>query len=131
MIQAPPLRVLIVDDEAIVRRTLGRTLERFGYRVREAASGATALQALREEPADLLLTDLHMPDMDGVQLLIAARAMLPALRIFAMSGDPDAIAMLQQSGLGIGVVTLAKPFRMTELLDVLADAGPDRRSDPA
>jgi hypothetical protein len=57
--------------------------------------------------------------------------MLPALRIFAMSGDPDAIAMLQQSGLGIGVVTLAKPFRMTELLDVLADAGPDRRSDPA
>lgn len=125
------LSILVVDDELTVRRALGRTLERAGYRVREAASGATALQALREEPADVLITDLYMPGMDGAQLLHAARALQPGLRLFAMSGDSHALEHLHHSGLGREVVLLAKPFSMSELLGALAAGGEERRSGQA
>ena len=67
-------RILVVDDEAKMRRLLEIMLVKMGYEVLQAANGREALQHLRNEPADFVITDLRMPEMDGVELLRALRA---------------------------------------------------------
>src|SRR5436190_22216781 len=82
-VSAPAARLLIVDDEAAHMRALCDTLEREGYVTRGFTSGREALEALREQSFDLLLTDLQMPEIDGITLLRACRgsiATFPASR---------------------------------------------------
>jgi CheY-like chemotaxis protein len=69
--------ILVVDDEESNRLTLKRILGREGYEVQQAASGREAMEALRERPVDVVLTDLKMPGMTGIDLLKAARALDP------------------------------------------------------
>ncbi|WP_163616481.1 response regulator, partial [Klebsiella pneumoniae] len=65
----PPATVLIVDDDAAVRTVLGALLTRGGSRVRQATNGKEALDILGDEPVDLVVTDLRMPKMGGMELL--------------------------------------------------------------
>lgn len=109
--------VLLVDDEHAIVEALGELLAWDGYAVRSAPDGKAGLEALRASPADVVMLDLMMPGMDGLQVTAALRAD-PALRhvgIVLMSAapipersDPDWDA------------TLHKPFGLTELREVLA-----------
>lgn len=77
--------ILIVDDELLVRRVLGDALVRVGYKVEQAANGQAALERLRQEGIDLLLLDLFLGDLDGVQVLQEARKLWPMLPIVMLT----------------------------------------------
>jgi two-component system nitrogen regulation response regulator NtrX len=78
--------ILIVDDEPAILNTLTRILEDEGYQVAVAKSGAEALKAIRAEPPDLVLLDIWMPEMDGLETLKRAREQAPNLLVMMMSG---------------------------------------------
>jgi sigma-B regulation protein RsbU (phosphoserine phosphatase) len=80
------LQVLVVDDEDSVRKVLVIFLKRLGYACREAVDGADALDQLRSSPAALVLCDLRMPRMDGLEFLAAVREEFPQLPVIVMSG---------------------------------------------
>ena len=83
-----PLRpVLIVDDELAVRRALGTVLENAGYTVFSAASGRAALDLLREKPVELVITDHHMPEMCGIDLLKLVRVRHPHVVRIILTAD--------------------------------------------
>lgn len=79
-------RILLVDDEANIRLTLSAMLQRVGFEVASADSGAEAVTLLEQQAFDLLLVDLKMPGMDGMQVVAAARARQPDLAIIVLTG---------------------------------------------
>jgi CheY-like chemotaxis protein len=80
------LRVLIVDDDALLRMSLLHTLTHAGHKVRSADSGLAALAEIGREIPDLLLSDLNMPGLSGFELLSVVRRRFPAIQVIAMSG---------------------------------------------
>ncbi len=108
-----PVTVLVVDDEAAVRRVLVRALQVQGYAVREAGSGREALEELAREGVDLVISDIHMPGMDGLALLAEVRARYPDMGVMmntAVSDVRTAVQCLQQGALDY----IAKPFQVEE-----------------
>ena len=75
-----PEQILVVDDEANIRMMVRTTLESEGYTVREAANGLAALESLRDAPADLMILDLNMPELDGMAVLQELQSLAPADR---------------------------------------------------
>ena len=119
--ERPTLRILLVDDEKTVRAPLARLLARAGYDVVETSSGEEALDLLRDARVDLLITDLFMREMGGLELIVNARAMAPRLRIILMSGEtPDRVAALAGPVALSQVVTLFKPFTTDTLMHAVA-----------
>ncbi|MDE2349828.1 MAG: response regulator [Gammaproteobacteria bacterium] len=126
--------VMIVDDETDVRDAIRRVLERAGYAVRSADNGAQALDALESRGADLVITDIIMPVMDGVEAIQAIRARHPRTRIVAISGggnfgvaeyQPEAItttAYLAAAGQAGADALLTKPFDSAEILGAVRRA---------
>src|SRR5688572_543160 len=114
-------RILIVDDEIAQMQALCTTLADHGYITVGCSSGAAALQALRETEFDLLLTDLTMPEMDGIALLRAAVAVTPDLVGIIMTGAGTIASAVEamQSG---AIDYILKPFRLGDILPVMARA---------
>ncbi len=114
-------RILIVDDEIAQMRALCETLSDRGFFTVGFASGAEALRALRSQPFELLLTDLSMPDMDGLSLLRQAREFDPALVGVLMTGHGtiDTAVEAMKSG---ALDYVLKPFKLRLLLPVLERA---------
>ncbi len=111
----PEARILVVDDEAAQRDILGGFLRKQGYEVREAASGPNALALLRGEPVDLVLTDVRMPGMSGLDVLREARAMnpeLPVVVLTAYGSIADAVAAMRDGAADY----LTKPVDLDALL---------------
>jgi CheY-like chemotaxis protein len=79
-------QILVVDDDVIVRETITRILEGQGFRVVSADNGNQALGIFRAKRPDLVLTDIIMPDREGIETIIIIRKEQPAARIIAMSG---------------------------------------------
>ena len=79
-------RVLVVDDDDTVRETLAAQLEDLNLEVLVASSGAEAIALLAQQPVDALVTDLSMPDMNGVTTIEKARALYPDLPCFLLTG---------------------------------------------
>jgi len=77
--------LLVVDDELGMRQFLTHLLQREGHSVRVAESGVRAMELLREEPADLIISDVKMPDMGGIELLRAVRELLPETEVIMMT----------------------------------------------
>lgn len=77
--------ILVVDDEAVVRRVLGDALTQAGYRVRTVASAEAALAAMADEPADLVLLDLQLGDADGVEVMQAVRERWPETQLIVLT----------------------------------------------
>jgi two-component system response regulator PilR (NtrC family) len=107
--------ILIVDDEEIIRESLSFILTKEGYRVREAANGRIALEILREDSVDLVLTDLEMPEMKGIELLEQVTRFSPetlVVIITAYGSIDTAIAALRKGA----VDYILKPVEFDELL---------------
>src|SRR5512140_426960 len=107
--------ILIVDDEEIIRESLSFILTKEGYRVREAANGRIALEILREDTIDLVLTDLEMPEMKGIELLEQVTRYSPetlVVIITAYGSIDTAIAALRKGA----VDYILKPVEFDELL---------------
>jgi putative two-component system response regulator len=109
------VRIVVVDDMPIVRVTLLRILEKEGYLCREAADGQEALDLLQEEPAELLLSDIHMPGMGGIDLVRALQPRIPEPSIIMVSSAEETETALECIQLGaFGYVH--KPFQPREIL---------------
>lgn len=116
------LSVLVVDDEDDVRRGIERLVRATGAAVRSAASGDAALAALADAPADLIVTDVRMPGISGLDLLREARARRPDVEVIVISGFGTielAVSCLQAGAAHF----LAKPFDNAALLDVVERVG--------
>jgi DNA-binding response OmpR family regulator len=112
--------ILIVDDEPNVRLMLRTTLESSGYEVREAADGSGALGHLRASPCDLVVLDLRMPRMDGMETLRRLRAegdCTPVVMLTAHGSIPDAVAAMKLGAIDF----LTKPITPQALREVVAD----------
>jgi PAS domain S-box-containing protein len=121
---ARPCKVLVVDDEALVRAQLRRTLELRGYAVEEAADGRSALAALapgREAPPDVVVLDMTMPDLDGAEVLVRARAAGSRVPIVISSGYLD-MAVERRLPRGEFQGFLAKPYGATDLVNAIERA---------
>jgi signal transduction histidine kinase len=114
-------RLLIVDDEAPHMRALCDTLQEEGYITRGFTAGQDAAAALREEPFDLLLTDLMMPQLDGITLLQACREIDPDLACVVMTGHGTISTAVDALKSGAYDYVL-KPFKVNSILPVLARA---------
>ena len=115
------LKVLIADDEIIIADTLGLILRQGGYECRVAYSGRAALeQSLDFKPA-LLISDVMMPDMNGVEVAIRVRELLPSCEILLLTGQAAAVDMMERArAAGHGFEILNKPIHPDELLRCVA-----------
>ena len=114
-------RVLVVDDDAGVRYTLREILESSGFEVGEAPDGEAALERLAAAPADLVITDLRMPSLDGMGLLARLQAQSPAPRVVVITAhgsERQAVAAMKAGAIDY----FRKPFEMEELLAVVRRA---------
>lgn len=114
--------ILVVDDEPLVRELIRTALEAVGHTVDEAENGLIALECLDRRSFDLVITDIMMPEKEGIETMREIRKRCPNTRILAISGGGRAggTAYLSlASKLGADEV-LGKPFRTAQLLDVVA-----------
>jgi CheY-like chemotaxis protein len=114
---APPI-VLVADDDEAVRRLLARLLSKAGYRVLESSNGKDATRQVIAERVDLVITDLVMPEQEGIETVIQLRKLLPDLGIVAISGA-FAGGMLDAARLLGADATLPKPISADQLLDTV------------
>ena len=118
--------VLVIDDEEIMREILETLLSREGYTVRVAASGREGLELARSVPFDAVITDLMMPEMDGLQVLDAVRTAdddLPVIMITAFASMETAVSAMKKGAFDY----ITKPFKNDEVLVVLNNAVERRR----
>ncbi len=111
----PAIRVLIVDDEAAIRRALRPPLAELGFQVSEASRGEEALQLLHSTPVDVVLLDINMPGIGGIETLRRIRALaprLPVLMVTVRDGEEEKVEALE---LGADDY-VTKPFSIRELI---------------
>jgi DNA-binding NtrC family response regulator len=116
-------RILIIDDESQIRSMLRLMLERVGYDVIEAADGMEGIKQYRDNPADLIITDLIMPNKDGIGTIIELKKEFPQVKIIAMSGGgvnrPEGYL---DGAKKLGATrTLTKPIDRDEMLNAVRE----------
>ncbi len=116
-------RILLIDDDEAFRNMLHKTLECAGYEVEDAVNGSHGLKLFRQRPPDLVITDLVMPDKEGLETIMELRREAPTLKLIAISGggrmNPTLnLTMAEKFG---ARKTLAKPFSHQEILDAVAE----------
>lgn len=114
-------RVLILEDNDDFRALLQRKLELSGFEVAAAPNGARALELMSRASPDLIVTDLFMPDKDGIETILEIRIRYPKVRIVAMSGwqsraESDYLRVARELG---AARTFRKPFALEELVQAL------------
>jgi CheY-like chemotaxis protein len=117
------MRILVVDDNDQMRELLRLILETAGHEILEAANGKIALDLLKTTPAELVITDIIMPEMEGIDLIMTTRTRYPGIRIIAISGggkiDPN-LCLNMAGKLGADRI-LRKPFGKSALLSMISD----------
>ena len=108
-------RILVVDDVEAVCRTTRRLLESAGHQVSATSEGAEAIRFIEKSPPDLVITDLHMPGMDGFELLKRLRAAGSSPKVIVISGSAEVELFQMATAMG-AAGTLQKPFTREELL---------------
>jgi two-component system cell cycle response regulator CpdR len=108
------VRILLAEDDDSMREYLARALERTGYQVRAVESGVVALDCLQKEGFDLLLTDIVMPELDGIELAQRASALHPNMRVMFITGF--AAVTLQNGSMPPDAKVLSKPFHLRDLV---------------
>jgi CheY-like chemotaxis protein len=125
--------ILVVDDERRIAETLALILNTKGYAAEAAHDGASALEICRQRLPDLVVTDVVMPGMNGIELAIAIRRQLPGCRILLFSGQAETLEILEDAKRrGYDFELLAKPLHPEELLKKIKElTGPnDARQKP-
>jgi DNA-binding response OmpR family regulator len=144
-----PAQILLVDDEATIRLTLSTLLKRAGYEVASAENGETAVELLERQAFDLLLVDLKMPGMGGMQVVAAARQRQPDIAIIVLTGHGSLDTAVEGLHQGIfdyllkttepsqviervrqGLASRAQQLRQRTLLDVVGVAVQELRGAP-
>jgi two-component system chemotaxis response regulator CheY len=115
-------RVLIVEDDQDVRAVLSLILSDAGYNVYEACDGLEALEALKKRRYDAVLTDYHMPRMDGLELLDLVQAMWPDTPVLVASSDRLLTEQAWDHLLAPAYAVLTKPFETRGLLEAVRAA---------
>lgn len=110
-------RILVIDDEESVRDYVRSVLEKQGHTVYEAPDGKQGLKLLKQFKADAIITDLVMPEMEGIETIRAIRKDFPDCGIVAMSGSAFSGEYLSMAKLLGAFAVLQKPFSKAELLD--------------
>jgi len=110
----------VIEDNAELREYLRLALELHEHQALTADNGRQALAYLDEHAVDAVITDVFMPEMDGIETVAAMRKKFPDIRVVAMSGRPgvDYLAVARELGV---TRTLRKPFEISELLAALKD----------
>ncbi len=114
-------RIVIIEDDEALRPMLAKTIARFGHEVFAEQDGRAGLQRVKEIMPDLVITDMVMPEKEGVETILELRRDFPAIKIIAMSGggrinSADYLDLARKFGVS---ATLAKPFSRDELRLVL------------
>ena len=117
-------RILVIDDEDRIRRMLRAALEMEGHEVLEASQGDEALRLHRATPAELVITDIMMPEKDGLEVIMALRREGPALKVIAMSGggrftQMEPLGMAEPLG---AFAALRKPFELDAMMETVRRA---------
>jgi CheY-like chemotaxis protein len=119
-------RILLIDDDDPFRTMLSQTLEHFGHAVVQACNGEEGLRLLAQAHPDLVITDIVMPEKEGVEVLMELRESLPPMKIIVISGggrgkDADYLGIAKLLGAS---AVLAKPFSTDALLDTIEQVLP-------
>jgi two-component system cell cycle response regulator CpdR len=109
------IRILLAEDDQVMREYLTRALERSGYAVSAVDRGTAAIPLLETERFDLLLTDIVMPEMDGIELARRASELDPDIKIMFITGFA-AVALNSDSEAPKNAKVLAKPVHLRELV---------------
>lgn len=111
-------RLLVVDDEPIVGKRLHQVFTKIGFEIETYTDSASALVAIAERDFDIVVTDLKMEGIDGIEVLKRVRRQNPATQVIIITGyaSPDTAELAQQEGV---FAFLAKPFRLDELKQVI------------
>ena len=116
-------KILLAEDDIDMRRFLVKALQNAGFDVISYDNGLSAYQRLREEPFELLLTDIVMPEMDGIELARRAAELDPDIKIMFITGFA-AVALNSDSSAPKNAKVLSKPVHLRELVsEVQQDAG--------
>jgi CheY-like chemotaxis protein len=110
--------ILVIDDDSSVRAVIVGALSDAGYEVMEAVDGQEGLKCYRNSPTDLVITDLIMPEKEGIETIMELRREFPQVKVIAISGGTrygsnDNLRMAEQLG---ARRTLTKPFKIPDLL---------------
>ena len=114
-------KILMIDDEDIVRLSCKRTLEPEGYQLRMAKNGREGIEMMQQEPADLVLTDLKMPEMDGIEVLTRIKKEWPSTEVVIVTGYQTVETAVKSIKLG-AFDYLEKPFTPDSLLATVRKA---------
>jgi CheY-like chemotaxis protein len=127
------LHILLIEDDAPIRELLTRMLVAAGHQVTAAANGAEGLRLWREQGADLVLTDIQMPGINGIEVMLQLRSYAPKLPVIAVSGGVRSrdLDLLGTVGLLGAVGLLQKPFTSAALKAAIAEALKQTDSNPA
>ena len=113
-------RVLVADDEKIIADTIQMILPQHGFEVAVAYDGKTAIERARQFSPQVLLCDVMMPDMNGLEAALQIRAIVPECRVLLFSGQAGVLDLIQEARLrGHEFELLLKPIHPSELLDRL------------
>ncbi len=113
------VEVLIIDDEPAIRSLFRQVLEEAGYQVVDASSAKEGLSVLRARPVDIVLTDILMPDMDGLELTRVIHQDFPRVKIVAVSGGQQFMDYCSVARLFGAHETLMKPVTVQRLLETV------------
>jgi len=115
-------RVLVVDDEKVIADSVAMILKRHGYAAEAMYSGRAALESIQERCPDIIVSDVVMPDLNGIQLARAIRSLCARARIVLFSGNVDTASLLNDASMeGHLFEILAKPVHPVTLLKALEE----------
>jgi len=124
--------ILVVDDEPLVADTLSAILSRAGFTILTAYNGTTALKLASDHIPELLISDVSMPDMNGVELALALLEARPECKVLLFSGHATSVDLVSALDAGYDLHLLAKPVHPTDMLKHIAKAlhVPERITQP-
>jgi CheY-like chemotaxis protein len=116
-------RILVIDDEALIRDLILKILESEGYETITATDGQDGIRIFRENPTDLVITDLIMPEKEGIETIMELRRDFKDVKVIAMSGGGkiDAETYLHIAKTIGAIGTIAKPFDRKEVLKTVQE----------